>query len=130
METISSMCAVPLAVAEGAADATGLDLIVTQPLLDMPAGTCRYGFALNGRGGTVDDLIVYRLADKKWMVVVNAANIDKDWDWSVKNAKEMGLVIGKELYNASDEIAQLAVQGPLALKAMQKLTETTITDME
>jgi aminomethyltransferase len=56
---------------------------------------------------------------------VNAANIDKDWAWCNKQNK-----MNASLTNASDETAQLAVQGPMALKAMQKLTETTVTDME
>jgi len=93
-------------------------------------GKVQYSCFPNGKGGIVDDLLVYKVNDETYLLVVNAANIDKDWNWCVKNAKEMGLVIGKDLYNASDEIAQLAVQGPLALKAMQKLTDTTVTDME
>jgi len=60
------------------------------------------------------------------LLVVNASNIEKDWNWLVKQNEQ----IGAELYNASDEIALLAVQGPLALKAMQKLTDTKIEDME
>jgi len=61
-----------------------------------------------------------------YLLVVNASNID----WVSKHAQEMGLELGKEVYNASDEIAQLAVQGPLALKAMQKLTSAKVEDME
>ena len=63
---------------EGSLAETGLERIVTQPLADQPSGTCRYGFALNERGGTIDDLIVYRLSEKRWLMVVNAANIAKD----------------------------------------------------
>jgi aminomethyltransferase len=62
--------------------------------------------------------------------VVNAANIEKDWQWCVKNAAKFGIVPGKDLINASDDIAQLAVQGPLAMKAMQKLTSAPVTNME
>ncbi len=79
----------------------------------------------NGKGGIVDDLLVYRIDAETYLLVVNAANIDKDWAWCNKQN-----TMGATLYNASDEIAQLAVQGPLALKAMQKLTEKNITDME
>ena len=61
---------------------------------------------------------------------MNAANIDKDWNWCVQNAKQFGIEVGKDLINASDGIAQLAVQGPLALKAMQKLTSVSVEDME
>ena len=67
---------------------------------------------------------------EKYLLVVNAANIEKDWNWCVSNAERFGLEIGKDLVNASDSIAQLAVQGPLALKAMQKLTKAPVIDME
>ncbi len=79
----------------------------------------------NGRGGIVDDLLVYRIDMETYLLVVNAANIDKDWAWVNANNTN-----GANVYNASDEIAQLAVQGPLALKAMQKLTSENIVDME
>jgi aminomethyltransferase len=88
-------------------------------------GKVQYSCFPNGQGGIVDDLLVYRINDETYLLVVNAANIDKDWAW-VNKQNKMGAV----LYNASDEIAQLAVQGPLALKAMQKLTDTPVMDME
>ncbi|HSN50567.1 MAG TPA: hypothetical protein VLR52_04995, partial [Bacteroidales bacterium] len=93
-------------------------------------GKIQYSCFPNGQGGIVDDLLVYRYNPEKYLLVVNAANIEKDWNWCVKNAEKFGLKTGKDLVNASDEIAQLAVQGPLALKAMQKLTETPIEEME
>ncbi|MFZ4741308.1 MAG: glycine cleavage system aminomethyltransferase GcvT [Bacteroidales bacterium] len=93
-------------------------------------GKVQYSCFPNGKGGIVDDLLVYRVNEITYLLVVNAANIDKDWAWCVKQAEIMGLEVGKEIYNASDEIAQLAIQGPLALKAMQKLTDTPVTDME
>ena len=93
-------------------------------------GKVQYSCFPNGKGGIVDDLLVYRYNPEKYLLVVNAANIDKDWSWCVQNAKLFGIKPGKELINASDEIAQLAVQGPLALKAMQKLTKTPVEDME
>ncbi len=93
-------------------------------------GKVQYSCFPNGKGGIVDDLLVYRVNSETYMLVVNAANIEKDWNWCVLNAQKMGLQVGKELYNASDEICQLAIQGPLALKAMQKLTSTPITGME
>jgi aminomethyltransferase len=92
-------------------------------------GKIQYSCFPNGKGGIVDDLLVYRYNPEKYLLVVNAANIEKDWNWCVLNAKQFGLT-GKELVNASDGIAQLAVQGPIALKAMQKLTKTSIEDME
>jgi aminomethyltransferase len=88
-------------------------------------GKVQYSCFPNGKGGIVDDLLVYRVNAETYLLVVNAANIDKDWNWVSSQNSE-----GAVLYNASDEISQLAVQGPLALKAMQKLTSTTVTDME
>ena len=88
-------------------------------------GKVQYSCFPNGRGGIVDDLLVYKFGDEEYLLVVNAANIEKDWNWLVSQNS-----IGAELTNASDETSQLAVQGPLALKAMQKLTGTVVTDME
>jgi glycine cleavage system T protein (aminomethyltransferase) len=93
-------------------------------------GKVQYSCFPNGKGGIVDDLLVYRFNSENFLLVVNAANIQKDWEWCVKNAAKFGLKAGKDLINASDETAQLAVQGPLALKAMKKLTDTPVTDME
>lgn len=93
-------------------------------------GKVQYSCFPNGKGGIVDDLLVYRFDAETYLLVINAANIDKDWKWLVSHASKFNLTPGKELYNASDEIAQLAVQGPLALKAMQKLTNEPIEDME
>ena len=88
-------------------------------------GKVQYSCFPNGKGGIVDDLLVYRVDAETYLLVVNASNIEKDWAWLQSQNKA-----GAVLYNASDEIAQLAVQGPLALQAMQKLTATTVTDME
>ncbi|MCK4663803.1 MAG: glycine cleavage system aminomethyltransferase GcvT [Bacteroidales bacterium] len=88
-------------------------------------GKVQYSCFTNGKGGIIDDLLVYRMDAETYLLVVNAANIDKDWEWCNKQNK-----FGAELINASDDIAQLAIQGPLALKAMQKLTDTPIEDME
>jgi aminomethyltransferase len=88
-------------------------------------GKVQYSCFPNGKGGIVDDLLVYKVDDVTYLLVVNASNIEKDWEW-LKSQN----IVGADLYNASDEIAQLAVQGPLALKAMQKLTSTPVTDME
>ncbi|HAJ99066.1 MAG TPA: glycine cleavage system aminomethyltransferase GcvT [Bacteroidales bacterium] len=89
-------------------------------------GKVQYTCFPNLEGGIVDDFLVYRFSPEKYLLVVNAANIDKDWAWI--NAQNEG--IGAQLRNVSDDISQLAVQGPLALKAMQKLTPTPIVDMQ
>jgi aminomethyltransferase len=88
-------------------------------------GKVQYSCLPNGKGGIVDDLLVYQINKETYLLVVNASNVEKDWNWMVSQNK-----MGASLYNASDEIAQLAVQGPMALKAMQKLTETPVTEME
>ncbi len=93
-------------------------------------GKVQYSCFPNGKGGIVDDLLVYRFNTEKYLLVVNAANIEKDWNWCLQNASKFNLIPGRNLINASDETAQLAVQGPLALKAMQMLTEYPVTDME
>ena len=87
-------------------------------------GKVQYSCFPNGKGGIVDDLLVYRFNEEKYLLVVNAANIDKDW--AHINAQND---VNAKLTNVSDEISQLAVQGPLALKAMQKLTSTPVEDM-
>lgn len=104
--------------------------ITSNNVAELYNGKVQYSCFPNGKGGIVDDLLVYKFDDLKYLLVVNAANIEKDWAWVTKNAKEMGMEIGKDVYNASDETAQLAVQGPLALKAMQKLTKANVVDME
>ena len=88
-------------------------------------GKVQYSCFPNDTGGIVDDLLVYRINAETYLLVVNAANVDKDWEWCNRQNK-----MGAILYNASDEIAQLAIQGPLALKVAQKLTSTPVLDME
>jgi aminomethyltransferase len=88
-------------------------------------GKVQYNCFPNDTGGIVDDFLVYRYAKEKYLLVVNASNIKKDWDWlTLQNSG-----IGARLTNASDSTAQLAVQGPMALKAMQKVTSESIVDM-
>jgi aminomethyltransferase len=93
-------------------------------------GKVQYSCFPNGKGGIVDDLLVYRVNAERYLLVINAANIEKDWNWLCSHASKFNLVPGKELCNASDDTAQLAIQGPLALKAMQKLTRESVEDME
>jgi aminomethyltransferase len=107
-----------------------LQYITSNDVSALVDGKIQYSCFPNGNGGIVDDLLVYRYNAEKYLLVVNAANIEKDWNWCVKNSILFGLKVGKDLINASDDIAQLAVQGPFALKAMQKLTEIPVEDME
>ena len=104
--------------------------ITTNDVSALYNGKVQYSCFPNGRGGIVDDLLVYKFNEEKYLLVVNAANIEKDWNWCVKNASFFGIQVGRDLINESENTAQLAIQGPLALKAMQKLTKTSVTDME
>ncbi len=88
-------------------------------------GKVQYTCFPNDKGGIVDDFLVYRFGPEKYLLVVNAANIEKDWEWLNKQNEK----IGAKLTNASDRISQLAVQGPLALRAMQKLTDSDVENM-
>lgn len=99
--------------------------VTTNDINLLTDGKVQYSCFPNGKGGIVDDLLVYRFNEEKYLLVVNASNINKDWNHIVEQNN-----IGAKLTNASDQISQLAVQGPLALKAMQKLTSTVIEDME
>ncbi len=99
--------------------------VTTNDVAKLTDGKVQYTCFPNGKGGIVDDLLVYRIDEETYLLVVNAANIDKDWEWCVSQN-----TMGAELYNASAEISQLAVQGPKALEAMQQLTGEKITDME
>ena len=84
----------------------------------LQAGQAQYSCFPNGKGGIVDDLLVYHFDPEKYLLVVNASNIQKDWNWLVSQND-----LGAELENASDKISQLAVQGPKALLILQKLTQ-------
>jgi aminomethyltransferase len=96
----------------------------------LAPGKVQYSCFPNGKGGIVDDLLVYCIDNVTYLLVVNASNIDKDYAHLCEHAPKFGITPGKELYNASDEICQLAVQGPLALKAMQKICDVPVEDME
>lgn len=93
-------------------------------------GKIQYTALPNGRGGIVDDILVYRIDAQTYLLVVNAANTEKDWNHLVAEGAAYGLGPGRELYNASDEIAQLAVQGPDAMKLVQELCPEPVLDME
>ena len=85
-------------------------------------GEAQYSCFPNEDGGVVDDLIVYRIAADKWLLVVNASNIDKDWAWiNAHNTMEASLE------NSSDHYSLLAIQGPKAIQAMQSLTQEDLS---
>ncbi|HTA61620.1 MAG TPA: glycine cleavage system aminomethyltransferase GcvT [Bacteroidia bacterium] len=87
-------------------------------------GKAQYSCLPNGKGGIVDDLLVYRIDEKAYMLVVNASNIDKDWNWvSSHNAKDV------DMKNISDRTSLLAIQGPKAINTLQKLTSVKLADI-
>ncbi len=109
-----------------------LQRITTNDVSKLVDGKVQYTCMPNGRCGIVDDLLVYRIDAETYLLVVNAANIEKDWNHICAEGKAFGMEAGhgKELYNASDEICQLAVQGPLAMKIVQKMCAEPVEEME
>lgn len=87
-------------------------------------GQAQYSCLPNDKGGIVDDLLVYRISDTKYMLVVNASNIEKDWNWISKHNTE-----NVSMTNVSDTMGLLAVQGPKAVSTLQKLTSTNLSDI-
>ena len=87
-------------------------------------GKAQYSCMPNGKGGIVDDLIIYRISQEEYLLVVNASNIEKDWNWISSHNTD-----GVEMENASDAYSLLAIQGPKAAEAMQALTEVNLTEM-
>ena len=88
-------------------------------------GKAQYSCIPNDSGGIVDDLIIYRLNEEKYVLVVNASNIQKDWDW-ISSHNDMNA----EMKNLSDDFSLLAIQGPKAAEAMQSLTSVDLENMK
>jgi aminomethyltransferase len=105
-----------------------LDLIqrvTTNDASKLTAGKAQYSALTNDKGGIVDDLIVYCMEENKvYMVVVNAANIEKDWKWIAKHNTKHA-----EMHNISEKTCLLAIQGPHATKILQPLTEIDILNL-
>jgi len=99
-----------------------LQKITSNNVSALEIGKVQYSCFPNGRGGIVDDLLVYHYEHAKYLLVVNASNIEKDWNWCVANNTE-----GVELEKASDWMAQLAIQGPKANDLLQKLTSEDLS---
>ncbi len=88
-------------------------------------GQAQYSCFPNENGGIVDDLIVYKFADNQYMLVVNASNIEKDWNWINQHN-----TMGATLRDRSDELSLFAVQGPKAIEAVQSLTEVNLSEIK
>lgn len=102
-----------------------LQYVTTNNVDTLEDGKAQYTCLPNGNGGIVDDLIVYKMADEKYFVVVNASNIDKDWAHISKYNEKFGA----EMRNASDEMSLIAIQGPKATETLQKLTDTNLSTL-
>ena len=91
--------------------------IFTNDVSKIEAGQILYGMMLYDNGGTVDDLLVYKMAENDFFLVINAANIDKDWEWMQKQAEGFNI----ELLNRSEDYGQIAVQGPNAETVVEEV---------
>lgn len=109
-----------LVTGEGAKDL--LQYVTTNDISVMTPGRAQYNCMPNGNGGIVDDLIIYMFEENKYLLVVNASNIEKDWNWISQHNK-----FGAELRDLSGEYSLLAIQGPKAVEAMQSLTSVDLS---
>ncbi|AVF49123.1 glycine cleavage system protein T [Elizabethkingia anophelis] len=109
---------------EGPGSKELLQKVTTNNVDALEDGKAQYSCLPNENGGIVDDLIVYKIADEKYFVVVNASNIDKDWNHISKYN-----TFGAKMANASDDMSLIAIQGPKATEILQKLTDTQLADI-
>ena len=101
-----------------------LQQVTSNNVAILPLGKAQYTCFPNEEGGIVDDLLVYHYEDEKYLLVVSAANIEKDWNWCVSHNQ-----VGAELEDSSDRMAQLAIQGPKATEVLQRLTPVNLAEI-
>lgn len=101
-----------------------LQFVTTNNVANLVDGQAQYSCLPNENGGIVDDLIVYKMNDEKYFVVVNASNIKKDWDHICKHN-----AFDAKMTNASDDMSLIAIQGPKATETLQKLTSVNLSDI-
>ncbi|WP_196886151.1 glycine cleavage system aminomethyltransferase GcvT [Aureivirga sp. CE67] len=99
--------------------------VTTNDASKLVVGKAQYSCMPNNDGGIVDDLLIYKIAEDEYMLVVNASNIEKDWNW-ISQHNDLGV----EMENKSDEYSLLAVQGPKAAEALQSLTDVDLINMK
>jgi aminomethyltransferase len=102
-----------------------LQKVTSNDIDKLKPGKIQYSCLPNKQGGIVDDLLIYQYEDQKYMLVVNASNIEKDLEWLKSNNQE-----GVEIEDASNEISLLAVQGPETINVLQKLTDVKLSDIK
>ncbi len=111
---------------EGADAIAFVNRITTNDVTKLVDGQAHYSALTNENGGVVDDLLVYRFAEDRLLLVVNAGTTEKDWDWITSQTKGKDVV----LRNASAEYCQIAVQGPKALEIAQKFTDVNLSEIK
>jgi len=99
--------------------------VTTNDASVLTKGRAQYSCMPNGKGGIVDDLIIYCFEEEKYLLVVNASNIEKDWNWIDAHNS-----MGAEMRNLSDDYSLLAIQGPKAVEAMQSLTSIDLAEIK
>lgn len=102
-----------------------LQRVTSNDVSKLTDGKVQYSCLPNDKGGIVDDLLVYRVTENEYYLVVNASNIEKDWNWISKHNTE-----GVEMIDVSEKTSLLAVQGPKAINTLQKLTDVDLSKME
>ncbi len=103
-----------------------LQFICSNDIAKLNPGKAQYNYLPNKTGGILDDLIVYQLEKEKYLLVVNASNIEKDWKWISKYNQ----FFKADIRDISNKTALLAIQGPKAIEAMQSLCDTNLTDLK
>jgi aminomethyltransferase len=101
-----------------------IQLVTSNDASKLTDGKVQYSCLPNNTGGIVDDLLVYRFSETEYYLVVNASNIKKDWDWISSHN-----TFGVQMEDISNQLSLLAVQGPNAIKVLQKLTEVDLSSM-
>lgn len=102
-----------------------LQKVTSNDVSRLTPGKAQYSCFPNGKGGIVDDIIVHQYENEKYLIVVNASNVEKDYNWLVKQN-----TTNVDLENSSDNISQIAIQGPFAQKTLQKLTDTDLSEIQ
>jgi len=113
-------------IIEGKDSEKFINYMLTNDITKISANQAMYSPMCYQNGTTVDDLLVYKFSNKKYMLVVNASNIDKDYNWIDENKNGYNIVVK----NISNEISELALQGPKSQEILQKMTEYNLDDMK
>src|SRR5699024_9532793 len=105
---------------------TFLQKMVTNDVAKLVPNKAQYTFMCNETGGTLDDFLIYMLAENEYLLVVNAANIEKDYNWLQDHLADEDV----EINNQSNEYALIAIQGPLAVSILQKVTAEPLQEIK